>query len=256
MKFFFNYKFVVLTLSFSTALCLQGYATQLIHKGENDCCAKRGSNLTSVRQNAPMIDTFVDIKMNEELQVNQHIEITKYSQNEIWLEVKSDQVYLEEIRKSLHKSTPTHLSLSTLSLEDSALEMLGDFPSVQYYYLEANCFTDEGAKFLNNLTDIKEIDLSRNYITAKGLSYLNLDELEILYLNSLTLNNGPFLVKLSTTAKKLQELYIARTSLDKTSLGILERLNSLRTLDISGNNFQSYQIQALREKIPSVKVIF
>jgi Leucine-rich repeat (LRR) protein len=175
--------------------------------------------------------------------------------DEIWAEMDSVGSGTEELHKALlMQPKATHLSLSTRSLGDDVLEMLGDFSHIQHLYLKENCFTDEGAKFLKNFRGLKEIDLSRNYITSAGLLSLPIENLEILRLNFLQVNDKAFLERL-ISASKLKELYVAGGSLNESDIEILAHSQSLKRLDISYNGLDEGTVHKLNEINPSLYII-
>ena len=183
---------------------------------------------------------------------------TEPTKKEVWADIDPIETCVEKIRDSLNQQpTATHLSLSTRSLGNKILEVIGDFPNIQHLFVKENCFTDKGSKHLSRLVNIREINLSRNYISSKGLAYLPLDNLEILRINFLPLNNdnGIFLEKLET-AKQLRELYIAGVEIAGESLVFLEKLTQLRVMDVSYNDFTNEEVKKLRKSLPYACVIF
>jgi Leucine-rich repeat (LRR) protein len=180
---------------------------------------------------------------------------TPDSNDEIWADMDSVGSGTDELYKALlGQPKATHLSLPTRSLGDDVLGMLSNFPHFQHLYLKENCFTDKSAIHLKNFRCLKEIDLSRNYITSAGLHSLPLEQIEVLGLNFLQVNDKAFLERLSA-APRLKELYVAGASLDESNTEILVRSSSLKRLDISYNNFEKKTIQKLQELNPSLYII-
>lgn len=226
MKHSFIYK--LYALCFSTSLCFQAHASL-------DVCAQE-DEMSQSKLSSPEVDIYGD---------------------EIWIsfneETNPDFISVEGIRQQLTQYPhTTHFSIRTLSVGDEVLEVLSEFPNIQYLFLEENCFRDEGAKFLRVFHNLKEIDISRNYITSTGIAHIPLNNLEELRANFLELGNET-MQKISL-GSKISYLGVAGTGIDENALPYFQKMTALKSLDISYNKISSAAIETLRSARPDMRI--
>ncbi|AIL13140.1 hypothetical protein IM40_05865 [Candidatus Paracaedimonas acanthamoebae] len=174
--------------------------------------------------------------------------------------------------------TTISIDISENTLGDEALEVIAAYPHFQHLYLQENCFTDEGAPYLKVFVNAKEVNLSRNYLTSKGLKHLPLNRLEILQVDSMELGNES--LKIISKAPSLKHLNIRNAQLDDNSasdllkmqtveilglsynsftddsLSIFTQMKNLKALDLSYNKFTQEGIEQLRIQLPGTMILF
>src|SRR5262245_57346843 len=80
-------------------------------------------------------------------------------EDDIRIELSSPERDISHIRVLLKPSKKsTRVDISNNALSDNVLEIISEFPFLQYLSLNDNCFTDDGAKFLRVFNNLREID--------------------------------------------------------------------------------------------------
>jgi len=166
-------------------------------------------------------------------------------------------------------------------LSDGELALVGRFPRLEelYYVDSHSTVTDAGLAHLDELTQIKELDLSGTGITDAGLVHLKrMAGLQKLDLSGTGITDAG-LVRLKRMARlqeldlsgtrithaglahlsgltSLQTLSLRKTEVSEAGVMHLKNLTNLKLLDLSWTKVDDFAAQEFRRALPRAKVVF
>ncbi|GAA5033322.1 hypothetical protein GCM10011506_25400 [Marivirga lumbricoides] len=168
-------------------------------------------------------------------------------------------------------------NITTISIQNGALVefSLAKFPRLEILNLKGNklkvIISMENSKNLNHidlsenrlgsipeisglytLNNLKELDLSGNFLPMLDPSFDKLDNLKVLKLGNNKIIHFPLVL---LKMKSLEEVDLSYNSLTKIPEK-LEKKDNLKYLDVTGNDLEINEVEQLRKMLPNTTVIF